>query len=80
MVLRRQSSIEELKRQIKNIITTAKLKSHYGKEVSFLLPYDTTDRYPILFEFLDQNVALKKKALVESYGISMPTLEEVSFL
>ena len=65
---------------IQSVIPSASFGRHYGKEMSFILPYDSVDHFPKLFKLLDEQKKLGRggPVIIEDYGISMTTLEEVS--
>jgi hypothetical protein len=55
-------------------IPQATILTDVGTELTFQLPLDSSDRFPSLFDYIDNNeVALG----VQSYGVSVTTLEEV---
>lgn len=62
---------------VQSVISNAQLMRHYGKEMSFLLPSDTAESFPTLFLNLDDHMKAEGNSVVEGYGISMTTLEEV---
>ena len=64
-------SVETLKNLVQKEIPDSKLIRHVSKEVTFLLPSDYTRIFPDLFSVLNENED------IESYGVSMTTLEEV---
>ena len=70
-----RSLLKSVTQLVQSIIPQSKLDRSYGKEVSFLVPSHDIKHFPSLFSILNQN-----KKIVESYGISMPTLEEVSLV
>ncbi|XP_047474330.1 phospholipid-transporting ATPase ABCA3-like [Penaeus chinensis] len=63
---------------VQSVSSNAQLMRHYGKEMSFLLPSDSTESFPTLFLNLDTHMnAEEGNSAIEGYGISMTTLEEV---
>ncbi|KAB7495543.1 ATP-binding cassette sub-family A member 8-B, partial [Armadillidium nasatum] len=50
---------------------------HYGKELSFILPSTSSHLFTKLFKTLDSSMEDAGVSDIESYGISMTTLEEV---
>ncbi|MCL4125297.1 UNVERIFIED_CONTAM: hypothetical protein GTU68_066750, partial [Idotea baltica] len=68
---------ETSERLVKEVIPQAELARHYGKELSFILPSASSTKFSPLFCALDSNIADAGGSQVESYGISMTTLEEV---
>ena len=71
------SSVDAVKELVKNAIPQTELIRFHGKEVSLLLPSSYTDKFPYLFTILEENIGDLSGSIVESYGISMTTLEEV---
>lgn len=61
---------------LKKVIPEVQLARYYGKEMSFILPSDSSPQFPSLFKELDQSVASTQEG-IEGYGVSMTTLEEV---
>jgi ATP-binding cassette subfamily A (ABC1) protein 3 len=55
-------------------VPRAELLSNAGTEISYQLPLDAADTFPSMFDHLDHN---GKPLGIESYGISVTTLEEV---
>ena len=55
-------------------VTDARPLSSSGSEMSFQLPFQAVSYFPRLFEELEYN---DRKLGINSYGISMTTLEEV---
>lgn len=62
---------------VQSVCSNAQLMRHYGKEMSFLLPSDSTESFPTLFLNLDDHMNAEGNSTIEGYGISMTTLEEV---
>lgn len=59
---------------VKKHIAQSKVTSDVSTEVALQLPMDSVDRFPKLFDELDSR---KKEFAIESYGVSITTLEEV---
>ena len=59
---------------IQKIINTSKILADVSAEVAFQLPMDEVKNFPQLFDMLDQD---KEKLHINSYGISITTMEEV---
>jgi len=62
---------------VKNLIHDAKVLSDAGKELSFQLPFSASPIFSELFTCLDKNL---NQLNLQSYGISVTTLEEVMFI
>lgn len=59
---------------IQRIIASSKILSDVSAEVSFQLPMEEVKYFPQLFDTLDND---KHKLRINSYGISITTMEEV---
>ncbi|KAK7082388.1 ATP-binding cassette sub- A member 5, partial [Halocaridina rubra] len=67
-------------RIVQDVISDSQLARHSGKEMSFILPTDSTKLFPSLFLLLDRHIKGRIENVgIEGYGISMTTLEEVFF-
>ena len=65
---------------VQNIIPEAEVARHYGKEMSFILPAESSSSFQNLFEILDKQISgIEKNVGIEGYGVSMTTLEEVNY-
>lgn len=67
-------NVDELSNIIMDYIPSAISLSDVGKEVSFQLPYSSTSVFGELFGRFDEN---KQSLGIDSYGVSVTTLEEV---
>lgn len=64
---------------LRDIIPTTVLARHFGKEMSFILPHNSVNKFKEIFQLLDlYKTGQKKDLMIEDYGISMTTLEEVT--
>ena len=59
---------------VKRFVHEAKIISDAGKEMAFQLPLSASGSFPQLFSEMDKNLSYLK---IQSYGISVTTLEEV---
>ena len=62
---------------LQKVIPKVQLARYYGKEMSFILPSNSSPLFPSLFKELDYSIASTQEG-IEGYGVSMTTLEEVS--
>ena len=63
-----------VERLVKQTVSGAKLMSDIGTELSFVMPREESGNFPTLFGDLEN----KRQALgIESYGVSVTTMEEV---
>lgn len=60
-----------------NHIPNAKCVGERGHEVSFILPHEEVHTFAKLFSAIEQAITTKSSLGIESYGVSMTTLEEV---
>lgn len=65
---------EKLERFVLDNVPNAKKVSEVSSEATFLLPKETSEHFPEFFKKFDKNLA---DLGVNSYGVSMTTLEEV---
>lgn len=64
----------QVKEVVNRHVASAELLSNVGTELSFRLPFENTSAFPAMFDQLDSNA----EALgVQSYGLSVTTMEEV---
>jgi ATP-binding cassette, subfamily A (ABC1), member 3 len=65
---------QPITRLIKNRVTNAKMENAAGAEVSYSLPDEESNRFEALFSELETS---KTKMGIETYGVSITTMEEV---
>ncbi|RXG71612.1 ATP-binding cassette sub-family A member 5 [Armadillidium vulgare] len=71
-------AVKSVEKKVKGIIPNADIIRHYGKELSFILPSTSSHLFTKLFKTLDSSMEDAGVVTdIESYGISMTTLEEV---
>jgi len=75
---RHQTSMKLLETDISSLVTNtvndATLLSNVGTEMSFQLPIGESDKFPEIFESLDEKVSNRQ---VVTYGVSITTMESV---
>lgn len=76
LIVEENSDEQAVCKILKKVIPEVQLARYYGKEMSFILPSDSSPQFPSLFKELDQSVASTQEG-IEGYGVSMTTLEEV---
>nr|QUF59427.1 ATP-binding cassette transporter Abca3-1 [Brachionus angularis] len=59
---------------VKNIIPNSKLNTNINTEISFILPYDETNKFSYLFDELEKN---KDFLNIMNIGVSITTVEDV---
>ena len=67
-------NVSKVENLVKSHVHEAKLLSDAGKEISYQLPFNASHTFPKLFEAIDSRFSYLD---IESYGISVTTLEEV---
>ncbi|CAL4074301.1 unnamed protein product, partial [Meganyctiphanes norvegica] len=78
LVIKEKASVNAVSDIVKSVIQDAEFARHYGKELSFILPANSSESFTKLFELLDKNIGdLSDNVGIEGYGVSMTTLEEV---
>lgn len=77
MIVEENSEEEKVKKALEKVIPEVQLARYFGKEMSFILPSESSPRFPSLFKQLDQSITDASEG-IEGYGVSMTTLEEVS--
>lgn len=77
LIVEENSEEETVKKALQKDIPEVQLARYYGKEMSFILPSDSSPHFPSLFKQLDQIISNGSEG-IEGYGVSMTTLEEVS--
>ena len=65
---------DELETIVKDTVPSAVLLSNVGTEMSFQLPIGESKRFVVMFKELDD---LMSRGTIDSYGVSVTTLEEV---
>ena len=65
---------KRLTRIIRQYVPDSRLESKYGNELSFILPSEQVHCFEALFLYLEQN---RKDLGINSYGVSVTTMEEV---
>jgi len=66
--------LEKLTKFIQEVIPSAQLDKFYGKEATYLLSVESSNLFPELFRKLDE---FKDHISVQSYGISVTTMDEI---
>lgn len=78
LVVAEDADTDVILKSLEAVVPQVQMARYYGKELAFILPSNSAHQFPILFKQLDQNVTVADKNIgIESYGISMTTLEEV---
>ncbi|GLH01026.1 Probable multidrug resistance-associated protein lethal(2)03659 [Gryllus bimaculatus] len=78
MVLDGVAREQAIVQMVTSHVTQAEKARRHGRELSFILPHNAVNRFPTLFEAIEQEIALKTLRLgICSYGVAMTTLEEV---
>ncbi|XP_071958198.1 phospholipid-transporting ATPase ABCA3-like isoform X2 [Antedon mediterranea] len=74
LVKNENCQVDQLTKIIQDYVPGSYLESNIGAELAYILPGDSTSQFQSLFE----NVEAKRTSLgVESFGVSITTLEEV---
>lgn len=76
LIVEENSEEGTVKKALQKDIPEVQLARYYGKEMSFILPSDSSPHFPSLFKQLDQRISNGSEG-IEGYGVSMTTLEEV---
>lgn len=71
---RDRESEQRIAALVASLVPSASLDTAGGAEMAFTLPYGATAQFPALFDALDAQTAALG---IESYGVSVTTLEEV---
>lgn len=82
MVLEKNADILAIQNTVKEVIPTAEISRHHGKELAFRLPLAEVNKFPELFNHFEEskeadNLFSVTKLGITSYGVSITTLEEV---
>lgn len=77
LIINSNSKLKAITNFVKNHIPSAKCISERGHEISFILPHEAIHTFAELFSAVEQAIATKSNLGIESYGVSMTTLEEV---
>jgi len=65
---------DDINELVREHVNNAQLLSTHGAELIYRLPFETSKQFPSMFRQIDEQ---KDKLHVDSYGISVTTLEEV---
>ncbi|KAG0725814.1 ATP-binding cassette sub-family A member 5 [Chionoecetes opilio] len=76
LIVEENSDEEKVGKSLQKVIPEVQLARYYGKEMAFVLPSNSSPRFPSLFKQLDESIASTQEG-IEGYGVSMTTLEEV---
>ncbi|XP_069935833.1 cholesterol transporter ABCA5 isoform X2 [Cherax quadricarinatus] len=78
LVVAEDADTNRITKALEEVVPRVQMARFYGKELSFILPAESAKQFPSLFNQLDQHITVAERNLgIESYGISMTTLEEV---
>ena len=67
-----------INRLVLSHVAKAEKARRHGRELSFILPYNSVESFAPLFSAIEQEIKTKTSRLgISSYGVSMTTLEEV---
>ncbi|XP_071532999.1 cholesterol transporter ABCA5-like [Panulirus ornatus] len=78
LVVAEDADADVITKAVKTVVPGVQIARFYGKEMSFILPSDSTREFPKLFLQLDHHItSAEENIAIEGYGISMTTLEEV---
>lgn len=78
MVLEGTCREQAITRLILSHVTKAEKARRHGRELSFILPHNSVENFPLLFAAIENEIKTKASRLgISTYGVSMTTLEEV---
>lgn len=66
--------VQNINTLVTSIIPKAELESNVGAELSFILPHNSSSKFPRLFSQIEER---KEQLKIASYGASVTTMEEV---
>ncbi|PVD38360.1 hypothetical protein C0Q70_00974 [Pomacea canaliculata] len=80
MVKEQDYDEERVLQMLKSHVSGVTFKRSHGKEVAYIIPHSEVSKFPKLFKSLEEskdNKTIAQSLGISSYGVSMPTLEEV---
>lgn len=77
LIINDNSKLKAIANFVKTILPNAKCVNERGHEISFILPHDGVHTFGKLFSAIENEITTKSRLGIESYGVSMTTLEEV---
>lgn len=77
LIINNNNKLNTITNFVKTYIPDAKYVSERGHEIAFILPHERVDTFARLFSAIEQAITTKSNFGIESYGVSMTTLEEV---
>ena len=77
MVLEPQADLSTIRNLIESEVPGARENRLFGRELSYVLPRSQLDKFPDLFAAMEKNKSETSGDGIDSYGVSMTTLEEI---
>ncbi|XP_038064464.1 ATP-binding cassette sub-family A member 10-like [Patiria miniata] len=81
MVVEQDVNVQQINQLVTRHIPEGKVSRSHGMELSYTLPLQESDKFPGLFQALEETTesgqTVAKQLGIQSYGVSMTTLEEV---
>ena len=77
MVLEPEADLSAIRDLIESHVPGATENRLFGRELSYVLPRSQLDKFPDLFAAMERNKAETSGDGIDSYGVSMTTLEEI---
>lgn len=74
--------VEAIRSLVEKHVPDTTMNRHFGRELSYVLPREHVSSFPALFTKLEDLVEHGEASEIgfNSYGVSMTTLEEVTFI
>lgn len=79
LVLDANNLVQEIIRLIKLHVPEVEVARQHGRELSLILPHHCVNKFAALFSELEYEITHGNRFKISSYGISMTTLEEVTY-
>ena len=77
MVLEPEADLSTIRNLIESQVPGARENRLFGRELSYVLPRSQLDKFPDLFTAMERNKTETSGDGIDSYGVSMTTLEEI---
>lgn len=77
MVLKPEASLDGIANLIQQHVPDAEKTRLFGRELGFVLPRENVAAFPELFGQIETEIRQNSQLGIDSYGTSMPTLEEI---
>ena len=77
MVLEPEADLSTIRNLIESEVPGARENRLFGRELSYVLPRSQLDKFPELFAAMERNKTETSGDGIDSYGVSMTTLEEI---